>query len=157
MDVTSDWTVGRGNTTGGSGWSSIEIKDPVGAASEVRASPHADFSYACDDSGWESIGFGIGGSDADCSIAYHAATFATTDRIRVVANWSPSLQAGTIVTFKLTHDGALVEGYPVETHLTEKTKCVHGIVSPVALPVGHYRLDILPDTSRPISGEFDTW
>jgi hypothetical protein len=155
MEVTSDWTVGRGTPTGGSGWSSIEIREPVGAPADVRSSRHADFSFSCDDSGYEAIGFGLGGSDADCSITSPGTTFATTDRIRVDADWSPSLQAGTIVTFKLTRDGAMVDGYPVETHLTKSTKCVHGIVSPRDLPVGHYRLDVVPDTSRPITGEFE--
>jgi hypothetical protein len=155
MDVTSDWTVGKADAPSGSGWSSIEITDPVGAAAEIHSSPHADFSFSCDDSGYEAIGFGLGGSDADCSITSPGTTFATTDRIRVDADWSPSLQAGTIVTFKLTRDGAMVDGYPVESHLTKSTKCVHGLVSHKDLPVGHYRLDVVPDTSRPIVGEFD--
>jgi hypothetical protein len=155
MDVTSDWTVSKADLPSGSGWSSIEITDPVGATAEARSSSHADFSFTCDDSGYEAIGFGLGGSDANCSITSPSTTFATTDRIRVDADWSPSLQAGTTVTFKLTRDGAMVDGYPVETHLTEPTKCVHGIVSSKDLPVGHYRLDVVPDTSRPISGEFD--
>jgi hypothetical protein len=154
-DVTSDWTVSKADVPSSSGWSSIEITDPVGAAAEARSSAHADFSFNCDDSGYEAIGFGLGGSDADCSITSPGTTFATTDRIRVDADWSPSLQAGTIVTFKLTRDGSMVDGYPAETHLTEPTKCVHGIVSPRDLPVGHYRLDVVPDTSRPIAGEFD--
>ena len=155
-DVTSDWTIDSAEGPKGSGWSSIQITDPAGAAAEVRSSAHADFSFTCDDSGFETIGFGLGGSDADCSIASPGTRFATTDPIRMVADYSPSLQTGTIVTFKLTRDGAMVDGYPTKITLSEPTKCVHGNISPGVLPAGHYRLDILPDTSRPIAGEFDT-
>ena len=35
------------------------------------------------------------------------------------------------------------------------TKCLHGSVSPGFLPVGHYRMDVMPDTARAIGGEFD--
>jgi hypothetical protein len=156
MDVTSDWTVGTADGPKGSGWSSIVITDPAGAAAEVRSSQHADFSFTCDDSGFETIGFGLGGSDADCSIASPGSTFTTTDPIRVVADYSPPLQSGTIVTFTLTRNGDTVDGYPRRITLKERTKCLHGSVSPGVLPVGHYRLDIVPDTSRPIAGEFDT-
>jgi hypothetical protein len=155
-DVSTGWTVDEATAPSGAGWSSIEIVDPVGPGS-LAASPHASFTFTCDDSGFETIGFGIGGSDADCSIAKPARIFATTDKIRMVATWSPSLRAGTVVTFTLSRDGVVVDGYPVHVTYDVSTKCVHGNVSQggkTAL-AGHYRLEVSPDTARAVSGEFD--
>ena len=155
-DVSTGWTVDAATVPSGSGWSSIEVVDPVGTGSHT-VSPHASFTFTCDDSGFETIGFGIGGSDADCSIAKPARTFATTDKIRMVATWSPSLRAGTVATITLSRDGAVVDGYPVHITYDVSTKCVHGNVSQggkTAL-AGHYRFEISPDTARAVSGEFD--
>lgn len=157
QDVSSSWTVDQTSVPTGAGWSSVEIVGAVGAASDSPVSARAPFTFGCDDSGFETIGFGIGGSDADCSLARTASTFAPTDRVRMVADYSPSLPAGTVVTFRLYHDGVLVDGYPVTLSLTVSTKCLHGNVSQDPLPAGHYRLDVAPDSGRPaISGEFDT-
>jgi hypothetical protein len=48
----------------------------------------------------------------------------------MVATWSPSLRAGTVVTFKLSQGG--------------KTALA-----------GHCRLEVNPDTAGAVSGEFD--
>ena len=77
------------------------------------------------------------------------------DHIRMVANYWPSLQAGTVVVFSLRREGVLVDGYPVTTKLDVSTKCVHGNVSNGHMAVGHYRLDVEPDTARAIAAEFD--
>jgi hypothetical protein len=153
-EVTSDWRMDDANVPSRAGWSSIEIVDPA-AGSTVVASPHASFAFTCDPNGFETIGFGIGGSDADCSLATHSKTFAPTDRIRLIADYSPSLQANTVVTISLTRGGVAIDGYPLDITLHESTKCLHGNVSKGHLDPGHYRLDIVPDTSRSISGEFD--
>ena len=155
QDVSSTWTVDSHTLPSREGWSSIEITDPINASASGASTARAGFAFACnDDDGLETIGFGIGGSD--CSLGKPARTFATTDKIWVVADYSPSLRAGTVVTFNLTHDGIPVDGYPLKITLDVVTKCVHGTVSPGVLPAGHYRLDVVPDTARPVSGEFDT-
>lgn len=153
-DVSSTWRV-NASLPGGRGWSSIEILKPAITVPALRVSPHGDFRVTCDESGFETIGFGLGGSDADCSIATPLRTFGTKDRIRVVSDYSPSLQATTIVTFSLSREGVMVQGYPLKVTLHEATTCLHGNVSPGFLPAGHYRLEIVPDTSRPVAGEFD--
>ena len=156
QDVTSTWTVNRDTVPTHAGWSSIDIISPASAAANSSPSAQAAFVFTCDaDDDVEAIGFGIGGSDADCSIAKNARTFAPTDPVRMVANWWPSLASGTIVTIRLTRNGELVDGYPVTTNLHESTKCVHGPVSQGFLPVGHYRMDVMPDTARAIGAEFD--
>ena len=155
-DSSTTWTVDEATVPSGAGWSSIEIVDPVGPGS-LTASDHASFTFTCGDSGFETIGFGIGGSDADCSILKPGRTFATTDKIRVVATWSPSLRAGTVVTFTLWRDDIVVDGYPAHVTYNVSTKCVHGNVSQGGgtAAVGHYRFEASPDTARAVSGEFD--
>ncbi len=157
QDASSDWTVDPKKLPTHAGWSSIEIVDPVAAASDGLSSKRVDFGFTCDtDNDIESIGFGLGGSDADCSIATPMRTFAPTDRVRVVATYSPSLAAGTVVTFQLSRDGAPVDGYPVTITLQHSTKCVHGSVSPGILPASQYHLDVIPDNARAVGGDFDT-
>jgi hypothetical protein len=154
--VTSTWTVDRTTVPTHAGWSSVELVGPPAGTADAVKSARADFVFTCDaDDDVEAIGFGIGGSDADCSIKTPGRSFATTDPIRVVANWWPSLADGTTVTIGLSRNGETIAGYPVTTHLNESTKCVHGAVSPGYLAPGHYRLDLQPDTARAIGGEFD--
>jgi hypothetical protein len=154
--ISSTWTVDRTTVPTHAGWSSIELVGPPAETPEAARAARADFVFTCDaDDDIEAIGFGLGGSDADCSIKTIRTSFGTTDPIRVVANWWPSLADATVVTIRLTRDGQLVDGYPVTTHLHESTKCVHGPVSQGYLAPGHYRLDLAPDTARAIGGEFD--
>jgi hypothetical protein len=154
--ISSTWTVDRTTMPTHAGWSSIELVGPPSGTPEAAKAARADFVFTCDaDDDIEAIGFGIGGSDADCSIKTIRKSFGTTDPIRVVANWWPSLADGTVVTIRLTREGTLVAGYPVTTNLHESTKCVHGPVSQGYLAPGHYRLDLAPDTARAIGGEFD--
>ena len=156
QDVTSTWTVNRDTVPTHAGWSSVDIVSPASPATNGSPTSQAAFVFTCDaDDDIEAIGFGIGGSDADCSIAKNARTFAPTDPVRMVANWWPSLASGTVVTIRLTRDGELVDGYPVTTTLNVSTKCIHGAVSQGFLAAGHYRLDAAPDTARAIGGEFD--
>lgn len=155
MIVSSTWTVDAAALPTHAGWSSIELVDPAPGSSTPSAAPAA-FAFTCPkDDDIEAIGFGIGGSDADCSIAKNLRTFTSTDHIRMVANYWPSLRAGTVVTFSLRRDGVLVEGYPVTVTYDASTKCVHGNVSNGHLAAGHYRLDVEPDTARAVGGEFD--
>jgi hypothetical protein len=152
----SDWTVNPTSMPTHAGWSSIELIDTPSSLPDGETSARADFVFTCDtDDDIEAIGFGIGGSDADCSIAKNGRTFASTDPVRMVANWWPSVATGTVVTIRLTRDGELVDGYPVTTNLHESTHCIHGAVSQGFLAVGHYRIDLAPDTARAINGEFD--
>jgi hypothetical protein len=156
VKVESTWTVNPRDTPTHAGWSSIELIDTPSTLNGGATSARADFAFTCDtDDDVEAIGFGIGGSDADCSIAKPMRTFAPTDPIRVVANWWPSLPAGTVVTIRLTREGEPVDGYPVTTSFKDSTKCVFGTVWEGILPVGHYRLEVAPDTARAIGGEFD--
>jgi hypothetical protein len=157
MTVSAGWTVGAKGLPTHAGWSTIELINPAPGSSSVwpEATP-APFAFTCaDDNDIEAIEFGIGGSDEDCSIKKHLETFDSTDHIRVVADWWPSLKAGTSVTFSLSRDGVLVQGYPLHAKFDVSTKCVHGSVSPGYLPTGTYRLDIEPDTARAVSGTFD--
>jgi hypothetical protein len=155
-EVSSTWTVDRTYLPTHAGWSSIELVGPLSTTPDGVESARADFVFTCDtDDDVEAIGFGIGGSDKDCSIKTPLETFAPTDPVRMVANWWPSLATGTTVTIQLTRGSELVGGYPVTTHLTESTKCLHGSVSSGYLAPGHYRLDVMPDTARAIGGEFD--
>jgi len=153
--VSSTWTVDAATLPTHAGWSSIELVDPTPGSSTPTAAPAA-FAFTCpEDDDIEAIGFGIGGSDADCSIAKSLRTFTSTDHIRMVANYWPSLRAGTVVTFSLRREGVLVDGYPVTATYDVSTKCVHGNVSNGHLAAGHYRLDVEPDTARAVGGEFD--
>jgi hypothetical protein len=156
ITVTSTWRVSPEDVPTHAGWSSIELLDTPSGLPDGATSARADFAFTCDtDDDIESIGFGIGGSDANCSIAKPMLTFAPTDPVRMVANWWPALASGTVVTIRLVRDGDGVYGYPVTTTFHESTKCVHGSVSPGFLQTGHYRLDVEPDTARAVGGEFD--
>ena len=156
MDVSSDWTVDPVSLPTHAGWSSIEILGPPSTLSDAVASARADFVFTCDqDTDIETIGFGIGGSDADCSIKTPQRTFTTTDPVRMVATWSPSLVKGTVVTITLTRNGEVVDGYPVSPRYDVSTRCIHGLVSQHALVAGHYRFEAAPDTARAIAGDFD--
>ena len=155
--VSAGWTVDAKALPTHAGWSTVELINPASGSSSVwpEATP-APFAFTCDDDNdIEAIGFGIGGSDADCTIRTHLKTFDANDHIRVVADWWPSLKAGTTVTFSLSRDGVIVQGYPLHTKFDVSTKCVHGSVSPGYLAAGTYRLDIEPDTARAVSGTFD--
>lgn len=153
--VTSSWTVDASTVVTHAGWSSIEIVDPAPSSSAPAVAP-ATFAFTCpEDDDIEAIGLGIGGSDADCSIGKDLRTFNPTDHIRMVANFWPSLAAGTLVTVSLTRDGAPVDPYPVKVPLDVATKCVHGNVSNGSMAAGHYHLDVAPDTARGIGVDFD--
>jgi len=157
MTVSAGWTVDPRSLPTHAGWSTVELINPTSGSSSIwpEATP-APFAFTCDDDNdIEAIGFGIGGSDADCSIAKHLDAFDSTDHIRMVADWWPSLVAGTKVTFSLTRDGVLVKGYPATFTYAVSTKCVHGIVSTANMLAGTYRLDVAPDTARAVSGTFD--
>ncbi len=156
MTVSATWTVDAKGLPTHAGWSTIELINPTPGSSLVwpEATP-APFAFTCsNDNDIEAIGFGIGGSDNDCTIKKHLETFDSNDPIRVVADWWPSLEAGTTVTFSLARDGVLVQGYPLHEKFDVATKCVHGNVSPGYLPAGSYRLDVEPDTARAVSGTF---
>ena len=156
-DVSSTWTVDPASMPTHAGWSSIEIVEPSSALASAADSSHADFSFTCDtDADIESIAFGLTGSDADCAVDAPSHTFAPADPIHMVATYSPALSAGTVVTVRLTRGDILVDGYPVTIPLDVATKCVFGSVTPGTLPAGHYRLDVIPDTARAVTGEFDT-
>ena len=160
-EVSSTWIVDPVSMPTHAGWSSIEIVEPsivlASAAGAAADSSHADFSFTCDtDADVESIAFGLTGSDADCAVDAPSHTFAPADPIHMVATYSPALSAGTMVTVRLTRGDILVDGYPVTIPLDVATKCVFGSVTPGTLPAGHYRLDVIPDTARAVTGEFDT-
>ncbi len=105
-------------------------------------------------SGFETIGFGLGGSQ--CTIDTLMRTFAPDDPIRVNAEYTPSLPAGTVVTIHLTRDGIEVRGYPQTVTFETGTSCVYGSINPGRLGPGHFRLEVVPDSAPAISGEFDT-
>lgn len=157
LAVSSHWTVDRSTVPTHAGWSSIEVSDPMPSGAAAAApSPRAQYAFTCDgDDDVQAIGFELGGSDTDCSIAKPARTFAPDDPIRMVADWHPPLPAGTVVTARLTREGALVSGYPLNISFDVATKCVHGQVSPGHLSSGRYVLDLVPNTARAVRGEFD--
>jgi hypothetical protein len=122
----------------------------------VSAGPAATATHSLDPnySGYETIAFGTGGSE--CTLAKMARIFKPDDPIRVAAEYTPSLRAGTIVTIHLFLAGEEVKGYPVTVTFDIATSCVFGNVSPGTLPAGIYRLEVAPDAAPTISGEFET-
>lgn len=104
----------------------------------------------------ETLAFGTGGTQ--CTLDRMARTFAPDDPIRVSAEYTPSLPAGTVVTIHLARDGTEVAGYPQIVTFETATNCVYGDVSPGTLPAGHYHMNIVivPDAGvPPIAGDFD--
>ena len=125
-----------------------------GTAAPPTTSTRPTFSLDPNYSGYETLGFGLGGSE--CTIETQMSTFATDDPIRVNAEYTPSLPAGTTVTIHLTRDGVEVPGYPQTVTFATPTDCVYGDVSPGTLPPGRYRLEVVPDSAPTIGAEFTT-
>lgn len=123
-------------------------------ASTPTASTNPTFSLDPNYSGYETLDFGLGGSQ--CTIETPMRTFAPDDPVRVNANYTPSLPAGTTVTIHLTRDGIEVSGYPVTVTYATATNCVYGDVSPGTLPPGRYRWEAVPDSAPAIAAEFYT-
>ena len=124
------------------------------AAPRPTASTTPAFSLDPNYSGYEMLGFGLGGSQ--CTIDTLMRTFAPDDPIRVNADYIPSLPAGTTVTIHLTRDGIEVPGYPVSVTYETGTDCVHGSVSPGTLPPGRYHWEAVPDSAPAVGGDFYT-
>jgi hypothetical protein len=99
------------------------------------------------------IAVGLGGSE--CHLDTITEVFATADVIRVTAQYTPSLRAGTTVTLDLRSDGTEAKGYPATITFDVATSCVFGDAARQGLPAGHYRLDVVPDTAPAIGAEFD--
>ena len=146
--------VGCGSATQGASPSSTLTASATATAATQTASTRPTFSLDPNYSGYEIIGFGLGGSE--CTIDTLMWTFAPDDPIRVNAEYKPSLPAGTTVTIHLTRDGIEVPGYPQTVTFKMATNCVYGNVSPGTLPPGHYRWEVVPDSAPAISAEFDT-
>lgn len=130
---------------------------PVPTASGTPASTPTPTLHSVDPnySGFETIAFGTGGTK--CTLAKIASTFAPGDPIRVNAEYTPSLPAGTVVTVDLARDGTEVPGYPQIVTFETATHCIYGSISPGTLPAGHYHLNIVPDAAVPtIGGDFQT-
>jgi hypothetical protein len=124
------------------------------AAAPSTASTGPAFSLDPNYSGYETLDVGLGGSQ--CTIDTQMRTFAPDDPVRVNANYTPSLPAGTTVTIHLTRDGIEVPGYPVTVTYETATNCVYGDVSPGTLPPGRYRWEAVPDSAPTIAAEFYT-
>ena len=102
-----------------------------------------------------SMGLGTGGTG--CDLARTASTFAVADPIRMTAQFSPDLPAGTVVTVHLTREGSEVDGYPQSLKLDVATDCVSGTISQGPLTTGHYVITVGRDgaATPPLSGAFD--
>jgi hypothetical protein len=130
---------------------------PVPTASVTPASTPTPTSHSVDPnySGFETIAFGTGGTK--WTLDKIASTFAPGDPIRVNAEYTPSLPAGTVVTVDLARDGSEVAGYPQIVAFKTATRCIFGSISPGTLPAGHYHMNIVPDAAVPaIGGDFVT-
>jgi hypothetical protein len=123
-------------------------------AAPPTASTRPTFSLDPNYSGYEIIGFGLGGSE--CTIETPMWTFAPDDPIRVNAKYTPSLPAGTTVTIHLTRDGIEAPGYPQTVTFEIATDCVYGDVWHGTLAPGRYRLEVVPDSAPTIGAEFYT-
>ena len=102
------------------------------------------------------IAVGLGGSE--CHLDTITNVFATADVIRLTAEYTPSLRAGTTVTLDLRSvgsHGTEAKGYPATITFDVATSCVFGDVARRGLPAGHYRLDVVPDTAPAIDAEFE--
>src|SRR5688572_21352224 len=105
---------GCGSATQGAS-PSPTVTTPTATTTTATAAPATSsagptFSLDPNYSGFETLGFGLGGSE--CTIDTQMRTFAPDDPIRVNAEYTPSLPAGTVVTIHLTRDGIEVRGYP---------------------------------------------
>ncbi|HEY8637096.1 MAG TPA: hypothetical protein VIL81_07505 [Candidatus Limnocylindrales bacterium] len=106
-----------------------------------------------DSSSIESVGFGTGGTD--CDLTTVGSTFAPADPIRSVAEFSPELPAGTVITMRLSLGGKELYGYRETLTLDTASGCISGPVSDIPLAAGHYRWAVSPDSGPEAIGEFD--
>jgi hypothetical protein len=106
-----------------------------------------------DSSSIESVGFGTGGTD--CDLTTVGSTFAPADPIRSVAEFSPELPAGTVITMRLSLGGKELDAYRETLTLDTASGCISGPVSAIPLAAGHYRWAVSPDKGPEAIGEFD--
>jgi hypothetical protein len=111
--------------------------------------PFSDPGY----SGYEVIAVGLGGSL--CELDTISDVFGPSDSVRLNAEYSPSLRAGTSVMIHLTREGQEVRDYPVAVQFEVSTDCVYGDLWPDGLPLGRYRLDVVPDTAPAVFVDFE--
>lgn len=123
--------------------------EPTPGPTALAARPTVDPNY----SGFETIAFGIGGTE--CHLGTIADTFAPTDPIRVNVAYTPDLPAGTTVTIHLTRGGIELKHYPQTLSFDSATHCIFGSVFPDPLSAGHYRFEVVPDTAPSVADEFD--
>ena len=100
----------------------------------------------------QAVGFGTGGSG--CKLSGSAETFPAGPPIRVVAMFSPGLEAGTTVRISTHRNGTELVGSDV-VPVEEPSDCV--FVGLRDLDPGHYRIEFEVESSSmpPLSGEFD--
>ena len=99
----------------------------------------------------QSVGFGTGGSG--CSLDAIARTFPSGTAVRVVAQFTPELAAGTVVTVGVAKDGGSLEDLGV-INVDTPSDCISGATTPLEPGRYHVELDVRPGTMPPIAGDF---
>lgn len=106
-----------------------------------------------DSSSIEVVSFGTGGTD--CDLTTVGSTFAPADPIRSVAEFSPELPAGAVITMRCSLGGKELDAYRETLTLDTASGCIGGPVSDIPLAAGHYRWAVSPDNGPEAIGEFD--
>jgi hypothetical protein len=101
----------------------------------------------------ESVVFGTGGTG--CAVETAATTFASSDTIRVVAQFTPDVPVGSTVTIKVSKDGSELPAAGGTMAIATAANCISGTLIP--LDPGHYLLEVAvsPGSLPPIGGTFD--
>jgi hypothetical protein len=99
----------------------------------------------------QSIGFGTGGSGCVLDVTTH--TFASGTPVRIVAQFTPELAAGTTVTIKVAKDGGSLEDRGV-VNVDTPSDCIGGAMTPLGPGHYHVELDVSQSSMPAITGDF---
>ena len=97
------------------------------------------------------IGFGTGGSG--CVLDVTTETFASGTPVRIVAQFTPELAAGTTVTIKVAKDGGTLEDRGV-VNVDTPSDCISGAMTPLGPGHYHVELDLSQNSMPAITGDF---
>jgi len=101
----------------------------------------------------ESVVFGTGGTG--CVVGTAASTFASSDTIRMVAQFTPDVPVGSTITIKVSKDGSELPAAGGTMAIGTAANCISGTLIP--LEPGQYFLEVAisPGSLPPVGGTFD--